>query len=411
MTSHVVLLGPDLFAAYNEFARGLKQCGARVTGVGATPRTRLRAGLARHLDAWLEVRSPFDGDEVARTVAAASRRRPADRLETLEERLIEPAAEARARLGLPGLSPVSARLCRDKPMMKEALRRAGLPCAESESAESLAALAAFAERVGYPLVVKPRAGLGSQKTFRVDDRAGLERAARELGVGSAGVSVAVEEFVVGHEGFYDTLSIDGEPAHEFVSHYYPSVLEALSDRRVAPQIAATNRVALASYDELRSTGREVIRALGLGTGATHMEWFFGPKGLKVSEIGARPPGESLWDLYCVGNEVDLHREWARALVAGRVEAKLTRRFATGSVQVRPDRDGRISGYSGLDAVRKACGDWIWAHELPRPGRRTVPIEKGYLANAWFRLKHPDYDELRRMMELIGRTLKVRATAG
>jgi hypothetical protein len=411
LTIHVVLLGPDLFAAYNEFARGLKECGARVTGVGATPRSRLRAGLARHLDAWLEVRSPFDGAEVARAVAAATRRSPADRLETLEERLIEPAAAARAGLGLPGLSPESARLCRDKPAMKEALRRAGLPCAESAAVSSVAALADFAERVGYPLVVKPRAGLGSQKTFRVEDRAGLGRAARELGVGAAGVSVAVEEFVEGHEGFYDTLSIDGEPAHEFVSHYYPSVLEALTDRRISPQIAATNRVALASYDELRATGRKVIRALGLGTGATHMEWFFGPKGLKVSEIGARPPGESLWDLYCVGNEVDLQREWARAITAGRVEAKLTRRFATGSVQVRPDREGRVAAYRGLEAVRRQCAPWIWAHELPRPGRRTVPIEKGYLANAWFRLKHPDYDELRRMMDFIGRTLKVEARAG
>jgi hypothetical protein len=42
-------------------------------------------------------------------------------------------------------------------------------------------------------------------------------------------------------------------------------------------------------------------ALGIGTAATHMEWFFGPKGLKFSEIGCRPPGVGHWDVYCAAN--------------------------------------------------------------------------------------------------------------
>ncbi len=407
MSPHVVLLGPDLFSAFDEFARALKQQGARVSGVGATARPRLRAGLARHLDAWIPVRSPFDGEEVARAVTRAARGRAVDRLEAVDERLVEPAAMARQRLALPGLSVESARLCRDKPAMKDALRRAGLPCAESSAVASRVELAAFAERVGYPIVAKPRAGLGGLRTFRIETAAELERAARELGL-DGGVTAAAEEWVEGHEGFYDTLSVDGEPRLEFVSHYYPNVLAALADRRVAPQIAATNRVEGPGYVELREVGRKVIRALGIGTSATHMEWFFGSRGLKVSEIGARPPGERLWDLYCVGNDLDLYAAWGEAVAHGRVGARASRRFATGSVQVRPDRDGRIAGYAGLDAVRERCGPWTWQQDLPRPGRRTVPIDKGYLANAWLRMKHPDYDELRRLMDFAGRTLRVRA---
>ena len=47
-----------------------------------------------------------------------------------------------------------------------------------------------------------------------------------LGVfGGQGVqSIAVEEFVVGHEGFYDTVSVDGHAGLDFVSHYFPNVL-------------------------------------------------------------------------------------------------------------------------------------------------------------------------------------------
>jgi len=29
-----------------------------------------------------------------------------------------------------------------------------------------------------------------------------------------------------------------------------------------------------------------------------------------------------------------------------------------------------------------------------------------MANAWIRMKHPDYDPLRRMLDLVGRTVKV-----
>ena len=31
-----------------------------------------------------------------------------------------------------------------------------------------------------------------------------------------------------------------------------------------------------------------------------------------------------------------------------------------------------------------------------------------MANAWMRMRHPDYDELRRMLDTVGRTVKVRA---
>ena len=50
---------------------------------------------------------------------------------------------------------------------------------------------------------------------------------------------------------------------------------------------------------------------------------------------------------------------------------------------------------------------IDAH-LPPEGTPTQPVEGGYMANAWMRFKHPDYDTLREMMDFVGRTLKVRA---
>ena len=41
------------------------------------------------------------------------------------------------------------------------------------------------------------------------------------------------------------------------------------------------------------------------------------KGCKFSEIGCRPPGVGVWDLYAAANDFDIYREWAMAVVHGR----------------------------------------------------------------------------------------------
>ena len=407
MPKHVVFVGPDLFSAYTDMVRGLSQAGAIVTGVGHSPLRRLDPRLHRRLTHYVRVSSLLDVQAVLEAVRKIDRRRTVDQIETGDESLVLITAQVRETLGLPGLSIRSATLCRDKPAMKETLRQAGVPCAASTAASSLHELREFAEREGYPLILKPRAALGGLGTYKVESASELEKAAVQLQV-PQGASVAVEEFVEGHEGFYDTLSVDGEPVHEFISHYYPNVLPALENRHVAPQIAATNRVELDSYDELRRMGRKVIRALGIDTAATHMEWFFGPKGLKFSEIGARPPGERIWDLYSVGNDLDMWFEWAAVMLYGRRGARASRRYATGSVQVRPDRDGRVLGYENLQEVWALLRPWLFQHQLPKRGTPTDPIHKGYLNNVWFRLRHPDYDQLRKIMDEVGERLVVRA---
>ena len=188
----------------------------------------------------------------------------------------------------------------------------------------------------------------------------------------------MEEFVEGHEGFYDTVSVDGGIALDFVSHYYPNVLEAMRTRWISPQFVSTNRVDSApDYRELREMGARVNEALGIGTSATHMEWFFGPKGLRFSEIGCRPPGVGAWDLYSAGNDIDIYREWANAIVHGHVAARPSRQFATGIVALRPDRDGQISGYSGVDEVQGRLGEWVIDAHLPDPGTAD-PAGRGRL---------------------------------
>jgi biotin carboxylase len=56
------------------------------------------------------------------------------------------------------------------------------------AAGSLAEVRAFAERVGYPILVKPRDGAGASGAARVDSDAELEAAAAALHLQRAGRS-------------------------------------------------------------------------------------------------------------------------------------------------------------------------------------------------------------------------------
>jgi carbamoylphosphate synthase large subunit len=404
---HVLFVEPKFPYNQRQFVRGLHAAGARVTGIGEAPVEALDGELKNWLHAYERVPSVVHEGAMLETVRRIQQREWVDRLEATVEAHILPVAKVREACAIPGTSVRTAFLCRDKPAMKDALREAGVPCAQSRGVSSAQELRMFAAEVGYPLILKPRSAAGASGTVRVDNDRELESAIVDQRI-DRGASVAAEEFIEGHEAFYDTLSIGGRVVHEFVSHYYPGVLEAMRTRWISPQIVTTNRVDAPGYAEVREMGQKVISALGIGTSATHMEWFFGPKGLKFSEIGCRPPGVGVWDLYAAANDFDIYREWAHAVVHGQPSQKLSRRYAAGMINLRPQRDGRITGYQGIEEIERVYGEWILDSHLPPPGTATQPVEAGYMANAWIRMRHPDYDELRRMLDLVGRTVKVLA---
>ncbi len=403
---HIVFIEPRFPGNQKLFVQALAEIGATVTAIGEGSKASLDDDLKHWLTHYEEVGNVTDEGAVLGALRLIQSMKHVDRLEATVEAHILPIARVREAAGIPGTSVRTAFLCRDKPSMKEVLRDGGVPCAQSTAAQTAAEVHAFAERVGFPLILKPRDGAGASGATRVDSAAEIDAA---LGAFGGARSIAVEEFIDGHEGFYDTLTVGGSVAHDFATHYYPNVLEAMRTRWISPQFIATNRIDSApAYAELRQMGARVIQLLGLETSATHMEWFFGAKGLKFSEIGCRPPGVRAWDLYNVGNDMNLYREWALAVCTGRTQATASRRYSAGIIALRPDRDGHISGYEGLEAMGNAFGQHLIDVHLPPNGTPTQPVAAGYMANAWLRMKHENYDELRRILDIVGQTVKVHA---
>ncbi len=404
---NIIFIEPSFPYNQREFVRGLAKAGAHVIGIGERPREALNDEVKGYLAHYVQVRSVVHEPSLLEAVQTVQEKVRVDRMEATVEAHIMAAAKVREATGIPGTSVQTAYLCRDKPAMKEVLRKAGVPCALSTRASDAHTAREFAEKVGYPLIIKPPAGAGASGTWKVRNARELEQVIIESHLAD-GAEVAIEEFIEGHEGYLDTVTINGEVVHEFITHYYPNVLTAMRERWISPQMVTTNRIEAPGYGEVRKMARDVIKVLDIGTSATHMEWFAGPRGLKFSEIGCRPPGVGQWDVYNAANEFDLYHEWGSALVHGRPAGKPSRRYAAGMIALRPTQDGRITGYSGLEAIQGRFGDCIVAAHLPPAGTPTQPIEGGYMANAWMRVRHPDYDALRHVLDTIGETVKVHA---
>jgi len=282
---NVIFVEPSFPANQRQFVRALHAAGANIIGIGERPLDYLGDEVKSQLAEYVQVRSVVHEPSMLAAVKAIQAKVWVDRLETTVEAHISAAAAVREATGIPGTSVRTAYLCRDKPAMKEALRNAGIACAQSTRATTPQEAREFAAAAGFPLIIKPPAGAGAAGTYRVRDDKTLEQVIVESGL-AAGHAVAVEEFIEGHEAFIDTITIDGDVAHEFITHYYPNVLEAMRERWISPQMVATNRIDAPSYTEVREMTRAVITALDIGTSATHMEWFFGPKGTRRAS-GAR----------------------------------------------------------------------------------------------------------------------------
>src|SRR5262245_15433284 len=191
---HVVFVEPAFPRNQREFVRALRAVGARVTGVGERPLEALDGELKEWLYRYERISSVTNEGALLDALRRVQAREWVDRLEATVEAHILPTARVREAGHIPGTSVRTAFLCRDKPAMKETLRAADVPCAQSIGTSSAQEARQFARAVGFPLILKPRDSAGASGTYRVANEGELEGALRASGL-LDGRSVAIEEFI------------------------------------------------------------------------------------------------------------------------------------------------------------------------------------------------------------------------
>ena len=189
MSKTVLMLTPGYPGEMPHFTRGLSEHGATVLGVANGPAHDLPEMARHHLSDYLQIADLFSHPQSA--IAQIRKwlgNRTLDRVCCLWEPGVEVAAEIREALGVPGQSYEQALRFRNKDLMKQALAAGGVRVPHHAVATNAAEVWAAAEQVGYPLIIKPIAGAGSQDTFRCDTRSRSKRPSRSWGTSTPSTS-------------------------------------------------------------------------------------------------------------------------------------------------------------------------------------------------------------------------------
>ncbi len=173
-------------------------------------------------------------------------------------------------LALPGPSMTAAQISSNKLIQREWSRNHQIDIPEFQMCHDLEGCRAAAEKVGYPLIVKPVDNRGSFGVHRVDDAEQLSDAFLDAMAHSHSRTVLVEEFVVGTH-----ITVDG--------YFFPDVgckslalatkgLLPGTTNQVAVDIIYPGEMAQSTIDKALAINEVVNQRLGYGFGMTHSEY-------------------------------------------------------------------------------------------------------------------------------------------
>ena len=403
MSRNVIFVAPFPSDVTMRFARACAKIpGVKLLGVVHTPPSGPDAGLYHdfvRITEPLSERDIIDGCEVLKR-----RHGQPHRIIGILESLMVQLGAARRHFGVTGMGPDVAELFRDKSKMKAALQDAGLPVARNALVSKASEAKAFADLVGFPMVLKPPAGMGAKSTFRIRSVEELGQAMKNMGV-SAERPVLLEEFLRGQEFSFETITIGGQPRVHSISHYVPPCLEAIENPWIKWCCLEPRDITGPQYDEVRRIGFAAISALGMEDGMTHMEWFRRNDGsVVIGEIAQRPAGANISIMTGLAHGADIYRAWGRAVIDAEFDGPWERKYAVGSAFLRGLGRGRVAHVSGLHEVHQRFGRLVVEAKLPEVGQ---PKADGYEGEGYIIVRDPStavvQDALKTIIEKVNVT--------
>ncbi len=321
-----------------------------------------------------------------------------------------PLAIVRERLGIPGMSSEAAMRFRDKSVMKDVLRDAGIPVAKHSLVRSYEEAESFIAEVGFPVVVKPPAGAGARSTYRLSSVNDLNELFGWLDC-SDSEPMLVEEFLRGTEHSLETVSIGGQAVWHSLTTYAPTPLEVVENPWIQWTVLLPADVGSEKWRDIRRTGSRALKTLGMQTGMSHCEWFRRSDGtLAISEIAARPPGAQITTMMSRANDTDIVRDWMGLMLFGEFSPP-KQRYAVGTAYLRGQKDdnsrngaGRVRAVEGLDVVHREVGSIICDARIPSVGQEPTGSYEG---EGFIVLRHPDTAVVQRALQLVVDTVRVR----
>ena len=308
-----VFISPNFPDSYWKFCAELKNNGLRVLGIGDCPYEQLKQELRDSLNEYYKVDSLENYEEVFRAVAFFTYKYgKIDWLESNNEYWLERDAKLRTEFHITtGFQEKEMRSVKCKSAMKAYYEKAGIPVARYHIVEGYEDAVAFANKVGYPVVVKPDNGVGASSTFRLH----CDEDVRHFINTKDGNIYIMEEQVNGYVCTYDAI-IGAEGQALFVSgNVTPdSIMDVVNDCKDSIYYLEKEVPA-----DVREAGEKTVKAFGVKSRFVHFEFFrltqdqkgLGKKGDIIGlEVNMRPCGGYTPDMYNFAYETDVYKIWA-----------------------------------------------------------------------------------------------------
>ncbi|RMH72876.1 MAG: ATP-grasp domain-containing protein [Gemmatimonadetes bacterium] len=375
-------------------------------GIGQDPPEYIES-LGGAFNEFYRVEDATQQDQLEAVIRALSTDRQIHALLNIQEQLQMLIARVRERFGIPGIYPETMHKFRDKAHMKRVLKENNIRCADYRRVNSEAEARQFAEENGYPFVLKPLKGAGSVDTFVVFNQLEFDNYLRQMDI-TPETPAIMEEFILGQEGSFDTLTLNGEIKYYGINHYYPTPLDAMRNPWIQPiYIFNHELVDSPELEDVREVGRRVIEVFAPGTSITHMEWFRRQSDGKiyVGEIAARPGGKPIIDLHNFAQDIDLYRAWGELMINHRVDLNAERKYSAGCAHLRAQgpKGGRIREIHGVEQVRQAVGRYIVDELIPPIGSEKT---ESYIGEGHYYCRGKRFDEVFSALRYIVETIRI-----
>ena len=411
---HVVFIAPRFLENTNRYVKSFATLpGVTLSLVSSDPESAIPESLRGKVAGHYRIDNCVDASALAGAVRGLSQGvGRVDRLAGALEQLQMPMAEVRDALGIEGIGSEAARSFRDKDRMKDVLRAAGVPVARSGLATSPHALRTFIERVGFPVIVKPQAGVGARATYRVTSAADLAALDGQGVVPSEERPLQVEEFVHAREHTCETVTIKGKAVWRSGTRYFPTPLEAIESPWMQYCVLLPREDENTEWTKFHAVNEAALAALfgasagtAAGTALTHMEWFLREDGTSlVNEVGVRPPGVGIMPLMSIAHETDLWADWAELVSFDRFTPK-ARKWAAGAAFFRGHGGGdQVVAVEGIEAAVAAAGDALVELRTPKVGMARA---EGYEGEGWATVRSATTDGAKQALLALIDNVRVR----
>ena len=262
-----VFISPNFPTNYWKFCAELKNNGLRVLGIGDCPYDQLLPELQQSLHEYYKVSNLENYEEVFRAVAFFTYKYgKIDWLESNNEYWLERDAMLRTEFNITtGFKREDMEKVKQKSAMKAYYAKAGIPTARYHLVENFEDASAFANMVGYPVVVKPDNGVGASHTYRLknDDELRYFFATKD------NVSFIMEEMVKGYVCTYDGIvGAQGQILFE-TGNVTPSCLMDVVNDNGESLYYIVKDLPAAVVD----AGKKTVEAFGVKSRFFHLEFF------------------------------------------------------------------------------------------------------------------------------------------